>query len=77
MTKPKAKTETVEIQNVMAAGKLFTSLGILMPGEKCELPSEEAKHFVGTGKAKIPFPETATDTSEAADSGPASEDDPP
>ncbi len=46
-TKPKtkAKPKMVEIENVMKAGKLFTSQGVCKPGERIKVPAKEAKHF--------------------------------
>ena len=56
-TPKKTKPKLVLIRSRLTAGKLFSSLGIIGPGEEMELPKKEAKHFCDCGKAEIPFPE--------------------
>lgn len=57
-SKPKEKKQTlVLIRSRLTAGKLFSSLGVIGPGEEMELPKDEAKHYCDCGKAEIPFPE--------------------
>ena len=56
--KPKVKApKAVAIKNIMPAGRLFSSVGVIPAGECVELPKDEAKRFVETGKAEIVFPE--------------------
>jgi hypothetical protein len=55
--KKKARPATVVIKNDLAAGRLFTSLGIVAAGQCVELPKDEAKRFVATGKASVVIPE--------------------
>ncbi len=53
----KKVAKLVEITCTLPEGKIFTSIGKVYAGETVELPAAEAKHFVASGKAAVPFPD--------------------
>lgn len=58
-SKPKkAAAKMVEIENAMKAGKLFTSQGICMPGERIKVPTKEAKMYCAPQVIKSKHPDT-------------------